>query len=276
MRLADGDRIMVPPLGPTVAVAGLVRRPGIYELPARAGSMTARALVGAGRRPGSARPISPVGAAHRGGWPSEPGVACRTHNGVIRDSEILRVELGADLASAQATLSGGIGLAGQYPVIAGTRLSDMIKAPGALGPTPYTLFGIIVRKDPRTLLRSLMAFTPVAVLNGTEDMQLQSDDVVRPISVGEAQMLSFVLKTYLDKLALDQSAYPQSAGSPACRYRRPAPGVGRWRQRDQWRRGRSRKHQHVSRASRCRDGDLTQQSVRPGAGRAAILFLRPG
>src|SRR6185312_12742244 len=43
MRLADGDRIVVPPLGPTVAVAGLVRRPGIYELPARAGGMTARA-----------------------------------------------------------------------------------------------------------------------------------------------------------------------------------------------------------------------------------------
>ena len=45
MRLADGDRIIVPPLGPTVAVAGLVRRPGIYELPAHASSMTARALL---------------------------------------------------------------------------------------------------------------------------------------------------------------------------------------------------------------------------------------
>jgi polysaccharide export outer membrane protein len=45
MRMADGDRIIVPPLGSAVAVAGLVRRPGIYELPAHASSMTARALL---------------------------------------------------------------------------------------------------------------------------------------------------------------------------------------------------------------------------------------
>ena len=44
LRLTDGDRVVVPPLGPTVAVAGLVRRPGIYELPARATSVTARTL----------------------------------------------------------------------------------------------------------------------------------------------------------------------------------------------------------------------------------------
>jgi len=67
------------------------------------------------------------------------------------------------------------------------------------------LFGLIVRKDPRTLLRTLYAFTPVAVLNGSEDQVLQSDDVIRPLSLNEAQLLSFVVKTYLDKLALDQA-----------------------------------------------------------------------
>src|SRR6185437_11915879 len=73
------------------------------------------------------------------------------------------------------------------------------------GPAPYSLFGLIVRKDPHTLLRTLIAFTPVAVLNGTEDQVLQSDDVIRPLSQNEAQLLSFVVKTYLDKLALDQA-----------------------------------------------------------------------
>ncbi len=204
MRLADGDRILVPPLGPTVAVTGLVRRPGIYELPARAGGMTARALLAlAGGQEVRGQYRLSVQRIEADGRLSLASL--QNANGVVRDSEILRVELGADLASAQATLSGGTGLAGQYPVIAGTHLSDMIKAPGALGPMPYTLFGIIVRKDQRTLLRSLVAFTPVAVLNGTEDQLLQTDDVIRPISVSEAQMLSFVLKTYLNKLALDQA-----------------------------------------------------------------------
>jgi protein involved in polysaccharide export with SLBB domain len=54
-------------------------------------------------------------------------------------------------------------------------------------------------------LRSLVAFTPVAVLNGTEDVQLRSEDIIRPISVDESQLLTFVVRSYLDKLALDQA-----------------------------------------------------------------------
>jgi polysaccharide biosynthesis/export protein len=203
MRLADGDRIVVPPLGRTVAVAGLVRQPGIFELPAGVSSISARSLLALaggeevrGRYRLSVQRIEADGRLNL--------VPLEVETGMIRDSEILRVDLGVDLASSQATLSGGLGLAGRYAITTGTRLSDVIRAPGALGQSPYTLFGIIVRKDPRTLLRSLIAFTPVAVLNGTEDMQLQTDDVIRPISVNEAQLLNFVLKTYLSKLALDQ------------------------------------------------------------------------
>jgi protein involved in polysaccharide export with SLBB domain len=204
MRLADGDRIVVPPLGRTVAVAGLVRRPGIYELPARANSITARSLLAlAGGQEVRGRYRLAVQRIEADGRLDL--VSLQGDTGLIRDSEILRVDLGADLAGDQATLSGGIGLAGQYAVSTGSHLSDVIRAPGAMGRSPYTLFGIIVRKDPRTLLRSLIAFTPVAVLNGTEDMQLQTDDVIRPISVNEAQLLDFVLKTYLNKLALDQA-----------------------------------------------------------------------
>lgn len=32
MNLRDGDRLVIPPIGPTVAVAGSVKRPGIYEI----------------------------------------------------------------------------------------------------------------------------------------------------------------------------------------------------------------------------------------------------
>jgi protein involved in polysaccharide export with SLBB domain len=204
MRLADGDRIVVPPLGPTVAVAGLVRRPAIYELSSRTGSVTARSLLALaggqevrGRYRLSVQRIEPDGRLNL--------VSLQNDAGAVRDSEILRVELNADLATSQATLSGGTGLAGQFAVSTGTRLSDMLRAPGALGQNPYTLFGIVVRKDSRTLLRSLIAFTPVSVLGGTEDIQLQSEDVVRPITVNESQMLAYVVKTYLDKLAFDQS-----------------------------------------------------------------------
>jgi polysaccharide export outer membrane protein len=204
MRLADGDRIIVPPLGPTVAVAGLVRRPGIYELPMHTRSMPVRALLSLaggpevrGRYRRSVQRIEADGRLVLITLPDE--------GGAVRDSEILHVELGSDLASSQATLSGRTSLAGQFAISGGTRLSEVIRAPGALGQSPYTLFGIIVRKDPRTLLRSLVAFTPVAVLSGTEDVPLQTDDVIRAITVGEAHLLNYVAKTYLAKSALDQS-----------------------------------------------------------------------
>ena len=45
LRLADGDRIIVPPLGRTVAVTGLVRQPGIFELAAGQSAMPVRTLL---------------------------------------------------------------------------------------------------------------------------------------------------------------------------------------------------------------------------------------
>ncbi|MBN9546617.1 MAG: SLBB domain-containing protein [Alphaproteobacteria bacterium] len=204
LRLADGDRIVVPPLGRTMAVSGLVRQPGIFELTQGQAGMSARALLALaggqevrGRYRLSVLRIDAQGNTNLNALGSEAEQ--------IKDSEILFVQFGADQTASQATLSGGTGLAGGYPVASGTKLSDMLKAPGAMGPSPYTLFGIVVRKDPGTLLRTLAAFTPVAVLNNREDMNLQSDDFVRPISVGEASLLSNVVRAYLEKLAADQA-----------------------------------------------------------------------
>ena len=68
MRLADGDRIFVAPLGRTVAVAGLARNPGIYELPPGQASISPR----------SSRRTRPMGAATAAGaWPSSTSSAAR-------------------------------------------------------------------------------------------------------------------------------------------------------------------------------------------------------
>ena len=204
LRLADGDRITIPPLGRTVAVTGLVRRPGIFELPTEQSNITVRNLLTLagghevrGRYRLSVMRIDAEGNSNLGALTGDAGQ--------VHDSEILFVQLGADQTTSQATLAGGSGLAGAYPVASATKLSDMLRAPGALGASPYTLFGIIVRKDSSSLLRSLVAFTPAAVLRGTENVDLQTDDFVRPLSVGEASLLSSVVRAYLEKLAGDQA-----------------------------------------------------------------------
>jgi protein involved in polysaccharide export with SLBB domain len=205
LRLADGDRIVVPALGRTVAVSGLVRRPGIYELAPAQSSVSVRALLALaggpevrGQHRMSVLQILPDGRSNL--------AAVNDQTGLVRDSEILFLQMGSDQTASQATLSGGTGLAGAYPVTTGTKLSEVLRAPGAMGDAPYTLFGIIVRKDPRSLLRNLVAFTPVAVLSGSENGDLQPDDVIRVLSVREASLLSHVVRAYLEKLAVDQAA----------------------------------------------------------------------
>lgn len=204
LHLTDGDQIVVPPLGKMVAAAGLVRRPGIFELPPGRSSLSVRDLLeltgGQEVRGGYRMSVLRVLPDGRTSLVPLTGTA-----GQVQDSEILFVQLAADQTVSQATLAGGTGLAGNYPVTAGTHLADMLKAPGALGASPYTPFGLIVRKNPQTLMRHLVAFTPVAVLNGREDQVLQTDDMVRVLSVREERLLSYVVRAYLTRLAADMN-----------------------------------------------------------------------
>ncbi len=204
MRLADGDRILVPPLGSTVAVSGLVRQQGIFELPAHASSISVRNLLAVaggtevrGRYRYSALRLAPDG--------SSKMASIADQSGTVGDSEILFVQLGASQTTSQATLSGETALAGAYAVTPGGRLSDVLKSPGAMPPTPYTLFGIIARKDNNTLLRTLVPFTPAAVLNGSEDQALQSDDVIRVLSVNEVRLLTNTVRLYKQRQIEEQN-----------------------------------------------------------------------
>ncbi|MDE2184859.1 MAG: SLBB domain-containing protein [Alphaproteobacteria bacterium] len=216
--LAEGDRVVVPPLGPTVAVAGWVRRPGIYESASSRGEISvhdllslAGGLVVRGKYRFSVLRVAPDG--------SNRLETLNGESGIMGDSDILFVQPAANQTTSMATLSGGTPLAGRYPV-AGTKLSEILKSPGALGTSPYTLIGLISRRDPVTQLRTLLPFTPVAVLKGSEDMNVQSDDVVRIISVKESRMLSETLRRYMDlkqssEEALRNPRIPSVAGSPS-------------------------------------------------------------
>ena len=58
--LRDGDRIVVPPIGPTIAIAGQVKRPAIFELPADRQPIAldeAMALAGGPVLPGPTRSV---------------------------------------------------------------------------------------------------------------------------------------------------------------------------------------------------------------------------
>lgn len=192
--LSDGDKIIVPPMGPAVAIVGWVRRPGIYELAGGKTSIGAEqlfSLAGGLEVRGKYRiSILEVAADGRGQMRPLEG-----EHATVRDSDIVFVQPAASQTVGKLTLSGGGELAGQYSS-RNTKLSEILKSPGALGENPYTLFGVISRRDPVTLMRVLFPFTPVAVLKGGDDMNVQSDDIVRVMSAKEAQLLFLTVRQY--------------------------------------------------------------------------------
>lgn len=184
--LTDGDRVIVSPLGAIVAIAGPVRIPGIYELAPGQEGMTAAALVSMaggynvrGRYDLSLISLAPDGRTQLSNLSND-----RT---LVRDSDVLIARTTAEQTVGRATLQSGTASspASTYSTQA-TRLSEMLRSPGIMGDDPYPLFAIISRRDPSTLLRSLVAVTPAAVLSGRQDFTLQSDDIVRTFTRAEA------------------------------------------------------------------------------------------
>jgi len=211
-RLTDGDKIIVPPIGRTVAVTGWVRTPGIFELAPGTAQISSAALLKLagglevrGRYRLSVLRFQANGVSNLESLPAG--------GGTVRDSEILFVQPGADQTQQQATLSGGTPLAGAYSVGRAGTLASILKAPGALGTNPYTLFGVVSRRDPATMLRSLIPITPIAVVRGNEDMNLVSDDIVRVFSDDENRLITAVVDAFrLRRQAAEEALRAPAAG----------------------------------------------------------------
>jgi protein involved in polysaccharide export with SLBB domain len=184
--VTDGDRIIVNPLGATVAITGPVRVPAIYELAPGQPGMTAASLIAmAGGYTVRGRydlTLIGLGADGRTNMSN-----LSNDRALVRDSDVLIVRNTADQTTDRATLQAGAsnGFTGTYSAPS-TRLSSMLRAPGVLGDDPYPLFAVISRRDPVSLLRTLVAVTPSAVMAGRQDFSLQSDDIVHTFTRTEA------------------------------------------------------------------------------------------
>lgn len=193
--LSDGDRIVVPALGATVAATGWVRRPGIYEVAPGTRGMSVRSLIAlaGGTEVRSHYRLSILRTSANG---SSRLVGTSSEGALVNDSEILFVQPAGEETVQNATLSGATPLAGVYSVGKVANLSDVLSAPGALGTNPYTLLGVVVRRDPATQMRVMVPFTPIAVIKGRENMSLVSGDMVRVFSAKEARLISAVVAAF--------------------------------------------------------------------------------
>ena len=178
LTLAQGDRIVVPSIGPTIALAGDVRRPGIYELsPGTTGISEREAeafgngvLIRGAYRDMVLR-IRPDGKEDLVDTTSEPGT-------IVRDGEILFVKQAVKITLGEVTLTGSVRLPGLYALDRAKTIHDLLPNMDVFAPTPYMLLGLVQRTDPHTLQKMLLPFSPLHVVEGKENISLLNDDKV--------------------------------------------------------------------------------------------------
>lgn len=183
IRLADGDRIIVPPLGPTVAVTGDVKQPGIFELRPdlkRAWRGMAQdvarkvtvsdVLVMAGGVLGAGDTVFTV-------TDEQSNVFNIVNNQyVVGDSSIINVIRSIDRFDNAVTLKGHSRKNGLYDIATASSLHKLLGDGEAFAEDIYPLIGVITRMNRRNMTRTMMGFSPQAIARGIDDRQLEAGD----------------------------------------------------------------------------------------------------
>jgi protein involved in polysaccharide export with SLBB domain len=186
--LRDGDKILVPTIGPTVAVTGSVKRQAIYELPPGASAVDANALV---RLAGG---VEIAGTYNLNKLQLESDGISRLiplpRGGTIRSGEVLFVESSREVSLDEVRLTGAVRLGGVRPRSSNPTVGALIRGPNDLSEDAYTPFALIIRRDRLSNAKLLVPFSLSQVLNGGGDVPLQSDDMVFVFSMTEIRTLT--------------------------------------------------------------------------------------
>src|SRR5262249_36914907 len=155
--LTEGDRIIVPAIGPTVAVAGLVNRPGIYELSPGSTATSAQSLISlaGGMQIAGAKRLAKLQLQADG----KTLMVGLTGNGVVRSGEVLFVDFARSASTGQITLMGEVSVPGTRALASTPTISHLIRDNDDLTAQSYTLFGVIVRREPKSNFQITVPFS---------------------------------------------------------------------------------------------------------------------
>jgi len=201
--LQPGDVIVIPPVGPRVAVLGAFEQPAIYELKG-AGSVGEVLALGGGvsvlATPGKAllERIDPTADTAR--HIEDLALDTAGLKRPLRDGDILTlIEISPQFANA-VTLSGNVAVPMRYPFTPGMRVSDLVINNNFLVPVSYWLnvnaaanmagysmpevnldYATVQRLDPNTLRTEIIAFNLSKALLGDpkENLLLKPGDLLR-------------------------------------------------------------------------------------------------
>ena len=177
LRVREGDSLFVPGIGPVAALAGEVRRPGIYEL--KGETSIAKTLELAGGVLPSARSggvtllrFSETGKSLATGDLANPSFASKP----AFDGDFIYFGKVTDLLVGQTQISGPVKYAGRYDIASFKTLSSLLNKAQVL-PETNLFYGRVYRMDASGRDKSF-AFSPRDVLSGSDIPLAEFDKVV--------------------------------------------------------------------------------------------------
>jgi polysaccharide export outer membrane protein len=174
--LREGERVMVPALGAAIAIAGDVTRPGIYELPAGAASVSVEhALALAG---GALRPLGNRLLVFQSDAQGRRVIAEVAPAGLLRRGDAMRVAPGLDVEVNGLRLVGHVTAPITRSTAGATRLAALLSDPRLVRADAYVPMGVIWRAERPARQRRFIAFPLGRVLASAADLPLQEADEV--------------------------------------------------------------------------------------------------
>jgi protein involved in polysaccharide export with SLBB domain len=231
-RIEDGDTILVSPVGRQVAVAGMVKRPAIYEL--KDETKLADVLNDAGGVLVSASlthiTIERVGVqGHRTTLNLDlPGGSTAESSRKMMDAFAIqdgdRINVAPILPYSERTIyvEGHVVRPGKFPYRDDMKLSDVIRSYQDLLPEPADR-GVIIRLMPPDLRAEAIDFSLPDVVAGNEQIHLQPFDTIRVLGRYEADGP----KVQVHGEVLHPGTYPLSRGMTMAQLVRMAGGFNR-------------------------------------------------
>src|SRR5579859_138258 len=188
LSLVEGDQISVAPLGATVAIAGDVGRPAIYEIPR--GGIATRSLVdlaGGFLRPAGNRLIRISFEASGKQRTTEFDENGRV---TLAPGDILLVGKREDIQVDQVSLYGRVRVPGERALAQAHTVRALLGNGSVLGIDPYLPLGVLLTVDPTTQVRHMEGINLGAVLSGARDYPLHSLDTLIVLGKDDIAYLS--------------------------------------------------------------------------------------
>lgn len=207
--LRDGDKIIVPSIGDTIAITGDVKNPAIYEIPK--GHKYALAslfgLSGGLLSPSEYRFIK-LGLNNKGQEITQniDNLAKKQFG----DGSILVVARRTQSRRGAVELKesptgNAVNTKGLHDINQARQLSDLLPDRASFGNDIYPLFGLIERWNEKALAPEYLTFSPMQVVNKSMDMNLQQNDKIHFFSRQDINALnmddseSSIIENYVSK-----------------------------------------------------------------------------